>query len=168
MPSKGSKKKKQLDVLLTEAKTTSEAMNFIFVGFKFFLMNHPAKTMTVVLLMLFGPAYVAYQYYTSDTVKTMDAEPTGKVATHSSNFSLMPEALAEDATLLYQDSDDIIINGQIYGKFDPEFTKNVTIWKLKDQPVLLLHDKRGGKPFKIDLSGVSKMQQQEQMYKQYK
>ena len=146
-----------LDITLTEAKSKSEAMNFIFIGLKYFLINHTIKTVLVIMAMLFGLLYAGYQYYATDKVEIRDAVPLSEVR----SFSIMPEALAATAK---QEADDIIINGKIYGKFDT----NYQIWKMKDKNAFLILDKRSGQPFIMDLSGVTKMQQQEERYRQMK
>jgi len=54
--------KSKLDITLTEAKNVSEAINFIIIGLKWFLINHTKKTI-IALLILFGSAlYVVYDY----------------------------------------------------------------------------------------------------------
>jgi|WetSurMetagenome_2_1015567.scaffolds.fasta_scaffold1374007_2 hypothetical protein len=55
--------KKKLDTELTEAKNASEAMNFLFMGLKWFLIKHTKKTVIALLILIGGSLYVVVDYY---------------------------------------------------------------------------------------------------------
>ena len=44
----------KLDTTLTEAKDANEALNFIWIGFKYFLIRNTTKTIIAVLVVLIG------------------------------------------------------------------------------------------------------------------
>jgi hypothetical protein len=53
---------KKLDITMTEARSASEAINFLVIGVKWFLIHHTKKTI-IALLILFGSAlFVVFDY----------------------------------------------------------------------------------------------------------
>ena len=135
--------KKKIDVRLSKAKSPGEAMNYIFIGLKYFLIHHTFKTCIVLGIMLSGPCYIAWQYYTSDMVKIKEAEPVEAKPT-SSIFSLIPMAYASEPI---QTENRIIIDGKLYGYYD----SNIQVWKLKDSDIFLLYDKTTNRIWNIEL-----------------
>lgn len=105
----------------------------IISGFLYFLFHHTAKTLLLLLLMLIGPVYVGWQYFTSEQVKVEALTPESSTDS-GYNLKLMDEAMAapQDGGL------PIIINGQKYGNYDPA----VHIWKVWGKPKVVIHDQR--------------------------
>ena len=113
----------------------------ISAGVTFFAIRKPIKTLLVVILMLMGPAYIAFDYFNSYRATIQEAEPIA--VTKPTSFRV---AFDE-----YQDS-EIIINGKLYGYADKRFEA----WVLKDIPAILVHDKMTGDVSKVEIRGLKK------------
>ena len=122
---------KKPDVSLTEARDTSEAINYIFIGVKFFLLKHTLKTLLVLMLMAVGPIYVGWDYFTSAKVKIEKALPLDEDT--GWRFSIMPEAYASTG----EKPNEIRIDGKLYGYYDPLFT----VYVMQGRQKLFIYDK---------------------------
>jgi len=127
-------KHRKIDVTLATARNAGEAVNYIFIGLKFFLIHHTAKTVLVLLFMLSGPIYIAWDWYSSDRIKIKDAEP---IQAHGANFKLMEEAVAAEP----QNPNRIEINGKFYGYYDPNFV----VYMMTDNERLFIYNKAIGR-----------------------
>jgi hypothetical protein len=61
-------KKKKIDSNLSEAKSDSEAMNFMFMGLKWFLLEHTKKTVIVLLILLGSSLFIVLKYFTKSDI----------------------------------------------------------------------------------------------------
>ena len=86
--------KKKVDITLTEAKTPGDAMNYIFIGPKYFLIKHTLKTLLALAIMVSGPCYIGWQYFNSDVISIEEAKPIKKDKPIGANFSLFSQAIA--------------------------------------------------------------------------
>jgi len=102
----------------------------IISGFLYFLFHHTTKTLLVALLMLAGPVYIGWQYFTSEQVKIEALAPESQADT-GSDFRIMDEAIAAP-----QEGLPIIIKGERYGYYDPSFQ----IWKVYGKPKVVIYD----------------------------
>jgi ABC-type multidrug transport system fused ATPase/permease subunit len=64
--------KKKVDIQLTEAQSAGDAMNYIFIGLKYFLMNHTKITLVVIFGVFIGLSMFFRDYFTTDRIKIMD------------------------------------------------------------------------------------------------
>lgn len=120
-----------------EVHTEREAIMAISAGVTFFAIKKPIKTVLVLLLMGFGPAYVAFDYFTSYRATIKEAEPIAK-----------PTAFH----VVQQRTDEIVIGGNLYGYFDARYE----CWKVKDLPVILMHDKKTGEVLKVEIKELTR------------
>lgn len=138
-------RKPRTDTTLTVAKNADEAMNYLFISFKYWITHYPKWTAIVVFWMLaglFGLAYAVYDYATTDRVATSIAKPMSESIT------------AEDVQMvlaMHQDKPErvpIIINGQKWGYADPSYVSFVS----EDNTRILVY--RRGWPAPIWLEGL--------------
>lgn len=127
-----------------DVKTEREAIMAISAGVTYFAIRKPVKTLLVILFLLFGPAYVAYDYFTTYRATIQEAVPIKPVSYNIENSNLL--------YAMWQNDNSIIINGQLYGYSDKRFE----CWVLKDSPVILVHDKSTGDVFKVGLRDLKK------------
>jgi hypothetical protein len=111
---------------LDPARNTSEAIDYIFAGLKFFLMKHPKKTIPILIILFGFLGYVARDYIVSQRVEVMEAKPVG------ATLSLIPEAIAQSKT------NAIMHNNQYFGEIDT----NYLIYAIKGEQKLFVLDKR--------------------------
>lgn len=134
-----SRKSHKTDITLTEAKTTDEAMNYLFIGLKYFLVHHTKKTIIVLFAVTLGLAYAANDYFASDKVKIKELAPIGE------NFSIVPELVAGG-------KNQIVIGGKVYGLYD----EDVEVWKVEHEDALILHNHVTGKIWKMEMPAFTK------------
>lgn len=134
------RKKKPVIDQVVEAQTTNEAINYMFIGLKYFLIHHTLKTGLALLLICGSSLYVVIDYYTSQKTSVKTAEPI------SETFSIMPQATAE------QQLNPIVINGKTYGFYDP----NIEVWKDAHGDRFLVHNKQSGQIYWVEIESLNK------------
>ena len=127
-------------ITITRVKTSWEAVVLIFSGYIFFLLNgwkSAVITLLITLAAMVGVFVLGYQYYTAkaNSVEFKEASPI-KPHKVGMNFSLVPEARAA----VIAKGDSIIWDGEFWGMKDTDFE----IYKVSEQPVILIHDKVTG------------------------
>jgi len=132
-------RKPKLDATLTIAKDADEAMNYIFIGIKYFLVRHPLKTVVVLALMLIGPAYVAIDYFSTTRVTTKVAKPMSEQVTVED----VPIVLVSQQK---RERVPIILNGQKWGYSDPSYVSFVS----EDGKSILVYRKGWSAPIWIE------------------
>jgi len=111
----------------------------ISAGVTFFAIKKPIKTIMVLLLMGFGPAYVAFDYFGSYRATIEDAVPLKAVT--PTGFRLTQER-----------PEEIVIQGQVYGYARPGFKA----WVLQEVDAILVYDIARGEIRKVDIRGLTK------------
>ena len=114
-----------------------EAIMAISAGVTYFAVKKPIKTVLVLLLMGFGPAYVAFDYFTSYRATIKEAEPIAKPTVFHA---------------VQQRTDEIIINGKLYGYS----RSGVKAWVLADADAILVFNEKTGEVSKVEIPGFSK------------
>ena len=132
------KKKKKIDIELTDAQSVDDALNYIFIGIKYFMKAHPKKTLVVILGVIIGFSSFFGKYLTSDTIQILNnarpkAMPTGQLY-QSNPFILYAQ------TKQQKSENWIVFGGEYYGEED----KDWEIKKVKDQNVVLVYNKKIG------------------------
>lgn len=133
--------KKKVDIQLTEAQTTEEAVNYIFIGFKFFLLNHTKKTLLVIFGVLLGLSMFFKDYITTDRIKIMDEVKP---------IASQPTSLLSNPFMLYaQEKGDKFIefDGKAYATWDQEWE----IKKIKGVDAVLIFNKQTKGVRKVEL-----------------
>jgi hypothetical protein len=128
-----------VDVTMTEPKTRSEAVNFMFAGWKYFLLTRPIITILATAYCLLGPLIAGGFYFASDKVKVTIAEP--KEAKPISNISIMPQAYAETTG-----GNPILIDGKLYGYYDDNFI----CYMVQGESKIFVYDKSSKRGWFID------------------
>ena len=129
-----------VDIVMTEPKSRSEAVNFIFAGWKYFLFTRPIFTVLITGYCLLGPLVLGGLYYASDRVKVTIAEP--KEAKPISSISIMPQAMANET----MGGNPILIDGKLYGYYDDNFICYV----VQGEPKIFVYDKGTKRGWFID------------------
>lgn len=121
---------KNIDTTLTQAKDEREAMNFIWIGFSFFLFNHFKKTVLLILAVLIGLGMFFKDYFTSERINIMkDIKP---MSSNEFKFNF-PERLNAEIK-----DGKIIFEGQPYAYGDDRYI----IHKIQDENAVLIYDKK--------------------------
>jgi len=128
-----------IDVLMTEPKSRSEAVNFIFAGWKYFLFSRPIITVVATAYCLLGPLVLGGLYYTSDKVKVTIAQP--QEAKPISSISIMPQAYAVEVG-----GNPILIDGKLYGYYDDNFI----CYMVQGESKIFVYDKSNKRGWFID------------------
>lgn len=135
------------DVSLVNARNPGEAMNYIWIGFKYFLLKHTLKTV-IVLMFIFGSAlYIVYDHILPAKVRIEDAKPIGQ----TTEFSVIPYAYSQS-----RNGVPIIFNGQLYGYEDTTYI----VKAVKDAPVLLVYDKLSKRVSKVEFYGTDRLRKE--------
>ena len=134
--------KKKVDITLTEATTTEEAVNYIFIGFKFFLLHHTKKTLLVVFGVLLGLSMFFKDYITTDRIKIMEEEikpiATQPISMFNNPFLLHAQG-KYDKMIMFDD--------KAYAVWDEEWE----IKKIKGVDAVLVHHKKTGTVRKVEM-----------------
>jgi len=146
--------KKKIDIELTEAQNVDEAMNYIFLGFKYFLKNHTYKTVLLIVGMFIGFIGFFGRYLTSDTINIIDdikpkARPTGMVI-QSNPFLLYAQDKSRQSVA---EEFMIVFDGDYYGQQDA----NWEVRKLEGEDAILVYNKRTKRIKKLDDIPFSKL-----------
>jgi hypothetical protein len=56
-------KRKKIDTTLTEAKSDGEAITYLFIGLKWFLIKHTKKTIIALLIISGATLFVVIRYF---------------------------------------------------------------------------------------------------------
>lgn len=135
------KQKKHKKEYIQEVETLDEAMNCGYICLKYFLKNHTMKTL-LFLFVIFGfGGYVANDYLTSRRVNIEEAKPL-QPQTHSSTFSIMPQAHAQDLAV---HKNEIRVNGNYYGNMDTNYIAYV----MENGENVFIYDKRTDYAIKV-------------------
>lgn len=130
---------------ITTLNSSMEAIVMILSGVIYFLRKHTFKTILVILIFLAGPVYITYEFFTIEKARIIEALPLGN------NYSLIPELKAE------QLGDSILIKRKFYGWNDT----NVKVWKVKNEPVVIIYNIREDVAFKIELDVLRQLRMKE-------
>ena len=116
----------------------------ISAGVTYFAIRRPIKTLLVVIFLLFGPAYVAIDYFNSYRATIQEAVPIKPVSYNIGNSNLLYAT--------WQNDNSIIIKGQLYGYARPGFRA----WVLQDADAILVYDEASGEIRKVEIRGLTK------------
>jgi len=131
------KPKPPVDIIV-EVQTADEAINYMFAGFKFFLVHHTAKTLLALLLICGSTLYVVFDYYTSTKSKVSKISDVGS----SKTFSIMPQAFAEPGGGL-----PIVIEGKTLSvQYDPDFE----VWKEFGSENFIVYQKSNHRVIRVE------------------
>lgn len=120
-----------------DVNSEKEAIMAISAGVTYFAVKKPIKTVLILLLMGFGPAYVAFDYFTSYRATIKEAEPVVRPTVHA---------------VAYQDREEILIRGQFYGYARSGFKA----WVLADADAILVFDEANGEIRKVEIQGLTR------------
>jgi hypothetical protein len=133
------RKKRPIVDHVVEVQDSNEAINFMFAGLKYFLINHTFKTLLALLLICGSSLYVVVDYYTSRKSSVKTAEPI------SSTFSLTPQAFADQ-------KNPIVISGKTYGYYNAD----IEVWKEYGSDRFLVHNKETGAIYWVEVQDLTK------------
>lgn len=129
---------KKIDTSLIQAKDEREAMNYIWIGFSFFLFNHTKKTLILIFAALIGLSMFFKDYFTSERINIMkDIKPMSQQIRF--NFPERLEAEIKDGK--------IIFGGQAYAYADDSYE----IHKIKGEEAVLVHDKTHQRVVRVEI-----------------
>jgi hypothetical protein len=143
------KKKKNVDVTLTEATSMDEALNYIWIGLKFVAKKHPKKTWLTLFVLLalvaFSGQKVIELYYTPKAVIEEAKPATASADTGLKlDFSIVTNAYAEKIQM-GQRGIKLEYNGQPYGYADNSYI----VSKVYGENKLIIYDKLLNKVFAL-------------------
>lgn len=134
-------KKQRSDTSLTVAQSRDEAMNYIFIGFKYFIVNDTWTTLTIMVAILAGLGMFFRDYLTMDRITIEDVKPVGRPS--SGLFQAEPFALYAQQ----KGAKMIELGGLEYAELDPDWE----IYKVKGENAVLVWHKPSGTVKKIEI-----------------
>jgi hypothetical protein len=121
-----------------------DAAGSILSGLLYFWINHTIKTSILLIFMAVGPIYIGFSYFTTEKSKMMEAKPI-EAKPIGATFSLIDIAYAQT-----KPENPIWIKGNVYGFADTTFK----IWKLRDEPTILVWNTRTNAIFKVEIPSL--------------
>lgn len=132
---------KRKTVEIIEVETGEEAMNYMWIGFSYYLRKHTYKTVVAILLLFGSTLYIVYDHILPDKAKIQEAKPLDEPAGMKIDLSLMPNVYAAE------DGTPIIFNGKVYGYEDTD----IIVKKVKDKDLFLIYNTVTKKVYSVDL-----------------
>lgn len=128
---------------VTEYDSDFPAILSIVSGLIYFLRKRTLITLAVLMFLLVGPFYVAWQYFTKEQVAIQTLRPLEPKKDSGFNFNLIDRAYAFQKP----GGVPIVIKGAVYGYSDPSFQ----IWKVYGQPTIIVYDSTTGAMFSAEI-----------------
>jgi hypothetical protein len=147
---------------IPDAENAKEAAGLIIGGLFYFVMKKPLITLPVLALLMWYPAFAAYDYFTSEKIQVKKAKPAKVVAEEDEGMLSLFSSTAYAGNPTKPCKDSIVINGVFYGCEDT----TLQAYALLGGESWIIHDHQTGEINELDLPFVLKAR--ELFYKQQK
>jgi len=98
--------------VLTTPENVSQAINYIFEGFKFFMMKHLLKTLIFLIIFCGAPGYIAINYY----MTTKTAQVTEATGDDEKALDVPATSPARHTFHMKPGSDSLLVKDNVTGK----------------------------------------------------